>query len=98
MSGVHGAVDTSACKRLTRTGRLPGIGGGLCYCQPACAVCGQGIHAVVHGPEYGEGPGSRPWHHEYVKGAGTPDYSDANAWDWREHPRQDWTEDGELDS
>ena len=60
-----------------------------CQCEPGCATCGYGKHQSVHGPEYGQPPGSRPWHHEFVAGEGPPVY-DGNAWFWGDHPRQEW--------
>jgi hypothetical protein len=74
-----GAVDLGACRRK---------GGHTCNCTPACSVCGYGEHVVLHGPVYGEAPGSRPFHHEFVPGVGAPDRD--NRWDYTEHPRQPW--------
>jgi len=55
---MSGATNWHAC--LTRTT------GGTCRCQPRCAVCGFGEHSAVHGPVFGQPPGSTPWGHAYV--------------------------------
>lgn len=56
----RGAVDFSQC---------PGIDGrtrwGRCPCGK-CASCGHPKHSAVHGPFFGQPPGSEPWDHEYV--------------------------------
>jgi len=38
---------------------------GLCRCIPKCEICGYGEHDGVHGPYYGEPPGSKPYGHKY---------------------------------
>lgn len=48
-----GAVDFEECPRR------------VCKCEP-CAVCGHAKHVSLHGPFFGEKPGSRPWGHRYV--------------------------------
>lgn len=84
-----GAVDLYECPRITRSGRRTQN----CFCEPACAVCRYGKHCALHGPEYGEPPGSRPWHHEYVPGEGRPDYTwREGSYAWSDHPRQPWPE------
>jgi len=54
---MAGAVDLKECP--TRTHR-----NGTCRCEK-CARCGYGKHMAVHGPVYGQPPGSRPWGHEF---------------------------------
>ena len=51
-----GAVDLSEC---------PTGAGNRCRCD-RCRVCGYRKHMAVHGPMYGEPPGSKPWDHEFV--------------------------------
>lgn len=36
-----------------------------CRCEPVCAVCGFGEHMAIHGPRHGDGPGGRPYGHEF---------------------------------
>ena len=36
-----------------------------CRCEPLCAICGQRKHMAVHGPLFGQPPGSKPWGHKY---------------------------------
>lgn len=50
-----GAVDYAECPQ----------GGHGCRCG-RCSVCGHPKHMAVHGPCWGEEPGSRPYDHEYV--------------------------------
>ncbi len=50
-----GAVDLDACTTRRKT---------ICHCQK-CAVCGWGKHMAIHGPLYGQPPGSKPWGHEF---------------------------------
>ena len=57
---MAGAIDLDAC--TTRQGPW---GPSLCRCLPKCAVCRWGPHSGVHGPLYGQPPGSRPAGHEY---------------------------------
>lgn len=52
-----GATDGEACP--TRRPR------GGCRCKPRCAVCGYGEHDAIHGPKFGEPPGSEPWGHQF---------------------------------
>lgn len=52
---MTGAVDFKECPQY----------GSSCRCEPKCAVCGFGKHMAVHGPHYGEPPGSKPWGHEF---------------------------------
>ena len=54
---MAGAIDLDTC--TTRQGPS------LCRCLPRCTVCGYGPHVSVHGPLYGQLPGSRPCGHEY---------------------------------
>ncbi len=55
----EGAVDLTECQ-LRNTGRWKS-----CKCE-FCARCGQRKHVAVHGPFYGEPPGSKPWGHKFV--------------------------------
>lgn len=55
---MSGATNLSEC--TSRYG-----GRGMCLCRPKCEICGHGKHAAIHGPCYGEQPGSKPWGHEY---------------------------------
>ena len=57
-SGSNGAIDVFACPYRAR-------GHKNCLCLPKCAACGFGPHSAVHGPVYGERPGSKPYDHEY---------------------------------
>ena len=54
----RGAVDLDECRT-----RWPGSR--TCHCEQ-CARCGWGKHMAVHGPAYGEPPGSAPYDHEFV--------------------------------
>lgn len=54
---AKGATDGNACPT-----RHPG---GMCRCEPRCAVCGWGEHDAIHGPRFGERPGSEPWGHQF---------------------------------
>jgi hypothetical protein len=56
MNVTDGAVDLSECP--TRH----------CVCKPRCEVCGFGKHSAVHGPFYGQPPGSKPYDHRYIPG------------------------------
>jgi hypothetical protein len=49
-----GAVDLKAC--FYQRGR--------CRCGK-CAICGHQMHMAIHGPSYGEQPGSKPWGHRF---------------------------------
>ena len=60
---MNGAIDLDACTTRRRYGRQGTSG--LCRCEPKCSVCGYGPHVAVHGPLYGQLPGSRPAGHEY---------------------------------
>ena len=62
---MSGAIDLDACT----TRRRPA----LCWCLPKCTVCGYGPHVSVHGPLYGQPPGSRPCGHEYQPPEGLPE-------------------------
>jgi hypothetical protein len=53
---VKGAVDFSECP----------FPPGKCKCGK-CIKCGFHKHMSVHGPLYGEPPGSKPWGHTYVR-------------------------------
>lgn len=55
---MSGAIDGDLCTTRIRNGQ--------CRCKPKCAVCGKGPHSAIHGPVYGQPPGSKPWGHEYV--------------------------------
>ena len=57
---MSGAIDLDAC--ATRQGPW---GPSLCRCLPRCTVCVYGPHVSVHGPLYGQLPGSQPCGHEY---------------------------------
>lgn len=61
---AKGAVDLDACP--SRTPKLR-----RCRCEK-CDVCGQPKHSAVHGPSFGDPPGSKPWGHEYVPPALSP--------------------------
>lgn len=54
----RGALDLAACPTRWR-------GKGRCRCEP-CAACGYPKHHYVHGPDFGQPPGSEPWNHQYV--------------------------------
>jgi hypothetical protein len=51
---VGGAVDFSECPSPRR-----------CPCGH-CDLCGYPKHSGIHGPVYGEPPGSKPWGHAFV--------------------------------
>lgn len=53
---MSGAVDLDACE--TRRGQN-------CHCG-TCAVCGYAMHMSIHGPLFGQPPGSKPFGHEFV--------------------------------
>jgi len=55
---MSGAVDLTECPKFKGYSRS-------CNCGK-CAVCGYSKHMAVHGPSYGQPPGSKPWHHEFV--------------------------------
>ncbi len=57
---MGGAVDFSECPKWQK----PNPRRYKCKCG-ACAKCEFPKHSSVHGPAYGEPPGSQPWHHEY---------------------------------
>jgi hypothetical protein len=57
---TDGAVDFSECP--TR----------VCHCE-RCAVCGEVKHCSLHGPVFGNPPGSKPWGHRFVSRRGAPD-------------------------
>lgn len=58
-----GAVDLDACPDgpPRRVSSMP------CRCG-ACAECGSPKHSAIHGPVFGEGPGTKPWGHEFKEG------------------------------
>jgi hypothetical protein len=53
----RGAINLSACPRPIR--------GGNCGCRVRCLSCGERPHTAVHGPYYGQPPGSKPYDHEF---------------------------------
>lgn len=57
MVKATGAIDTRVCQTRIRNGS--------CRCLPKCRHCGYGPHMGIHGPCYGQPPGSKPWGHEY---------------------------------
>jgi len=59
---MSGATDTDACtnKRYYN-----------CQCYPKCVICGNGEHSAIHGPFYGQPPGSKPYEHEFQPRAST---------------------------
>ena len=57
MDPLTGAVDLNACGNKGSWGQ--------CYCG-RCAMCGRPKHIAIHGPSFGQPPGSEPWGHEYV--------------------------------
>ena len=42
-----------------------------CHCA-MCRVCGFGKHMAVHGPVFGQPPGSTPYGHEFAPEDGEP--------------------------
>lgn len=52
---MSGAVDLNECPNRV----------GHCKCG-MCAVCPYPKHMAIHGPLYGQPPGSRPYGHEFV--------------------------------
>lgn len=59
---MSGAIDFNECPYLQRA-KLRARSG-TCRCE-RCAVCGHHKHTGIHGPRYGEPPGSEPWGHEF---------------------------------
>lgn len=56
---LGGAVDLCSCpNRRYRLNRW------RCDCGK-CIVCGHQKHTAIHGPFYGQPPGSKPYGHEY---------------------------------
>lgn len=53
-AGNGGAVDLKSCPSYPPK----------CKCG-ACTICGFKKHMAIHGPSYGQPPGSRPYGHEY---------------------------------
>lgn len=53
-----GAVDLTECPSIDR------FNFGRCKCEPIC-VCGWRKHVAIHGPFFGQPPGSKPYGHEY---------------------------------
>jgi hypothetical protein len=51
-----GAVDLDECH--TRYWQ------NICHCD-YCVVCGHAKHTAIHGPMYGQPPGSAPWGHRF---------------------------------
>lgn len=69
-----GAIDISECPTRRQVKTRYGTTAMLqCRCKPVCSVCGQHKHSAVHGPIYGQPPGSVPWGHEYHPGGGAAD-------------------------
>ena len=62
---MAGAIDFSECRTVRH----------CCRCA-SCAVCGNRKHTSIHGPYYGEQPGSRSFGHDFVKS----DYKTTAAW------------------
>ena len=60
-----GAIDVDNCPSKRRPG-------GTCRCGP-CAECGWGPHMAIHGPKYGQLPGTEPWGHLYQEGGALHD-------------------------
>lgn len=54
---MAGAVDLNDCL-YTKFGRK-------CKCG-YCVICGYAKHTAIHGPLFGQPPGSRPYGHEFV--------------------------------
>lgn len=59
---MNGATDTEACPTRFRN---RGPASAECRCLPPCVICGYGEHAAIHGPLFGQPPGSKPWGHEF---------------------------------
>jgi hypothetical protein len=55
---MTGAVDLSECPRRVWWQIT-------CRCLPKCRICGFGKHMAVHGPAFGQPPGSKPYDHEF---------------------------------
>jgi hypothetical protein len=53
-----GAVDLDACRNRSAWGN--------CRCAPVCAVCGYPKHTGIHGPVFGQPPGSKPYGHVFA--------------------------------
>lgn len=54
---MGGAIDWNECPYLIMMRR--------CRCG-YCAVCNHPKHTAIHGPVYGEPPGSKPYGHEFI--------------------------------
>lgn len=54
---MSGAIDFKECPRY--------FGGQSCRCEPKCRVCGFRKHMAIHGPFFGEEPGTKPYGHEF---------------------------------
>lgn len=54
---MTGAADLKACPTKGQRG--------WCACGEPCVVCGYREHFAIHGPKYGQPPGSEPWGHEF---------------------------------
>jgi hypothetical protein len=54
-----GAIDFNECPEGGITGWKK------CQCG-TCAVCGWPKHCALHGPLYGQPPGSKPYDHEFI--------------------------------
>lgn len=52
-----GAVDLDACPTRDRLHR--------CRCKLRCQWCGFRKHTAVHGPVFGQLPGSKPYDHQF---------------------------------
>lgn len=53
---ASGAVDLNECPRFYRR----------CQCG-RCAICGYAKHTAIHGPFFGQAPGSAPYGHTYAE-------------------------------
>jgi len=63
---AEGALDLSECPGLSQPPRKWARKRG-CKCG-VCAVCGFPKHCALHGPLYGQPPGSKPYAHAYQAG------------------------------
>ena len=62
------AVNLDECPYLNRKltyRKTKVMNRGTCRCG-ACKICGFPKHSAVHGPVYGQPPGTKPWDHEFV--------------------------------
>jgi hypothetical protein len=58
-----GAVDYAECPH----GGGPKTWWRGCHCGP-CAICSHAKHTAIHGPLFGQPPGSKPYGHAFVPG------------------------------